>query len=60
MRREGFALLFALTFPTLMAWAYFVALPGPTGPAPESSRPRPVVQGVYAAGKVLQFAFRLL
>ena len=41
------ALAFALVFPTALTLAYFVALAG---------QPRALVQGVYAAGKALQFA----
>jgi uncharacterized protein len=42
------AVAFAMAFPTVLTFAYFVALAG---------QPRWLVQGVYTAGKVVQFAF---
>jgi membrane protease YdiL (CAAX protease family) len=42
------ALVFGLAFPTVLTAVYFVALAG---------QPRGLVQGVYAAGKALQFGF---
>jgi membrane protease YdiL (CAAX protease family) len=49
---EVLALLFAMTFPTLVAWAYFVALA-------QEGRPSLAQQTAYGAGKVIQFAFPL-
>jgi membrane protease YdiL (CAAX protease family) len=49
---EVLALLFALVFPTLVAWAYFVALA-------QGGRPSLAQQAAYGAGKVIQFAFPL-
>jgi membrane protease YdiL (CAAX protease family) len=62
--REWAALTFAMLFPTLMAWLYFVVLaaPRPLGTFETLSLTRPnlLAQVAYAAGKVLQFAFPLL
>jgi membrane protease YdiL (CAAX protease family) len=46
------ALAFAMTFPTVMAWAYFVALAA-------GGQPSRAQQVTYAAGKVVQFGFPL-
>ncbi|HEV3204743.1 MAG TPA: type II CAAX endopeptidase family protein [Gemmataceae bacterium] len=59
MKAHGAALIFAMVFPTLMAWFYFVQLARQpdrpsTGPA---SRPNPVVVAVYGGAKLFQFAF---
>ena len=54
MRREGPALVFALVYPTLLAWFYFVLLAGGGGTA------NPAQRAVYGMGKALQFAFPLL
>jgi hypothetical protein len=48
-RRDGLALLFAMLFPTLAAWVYFVALHG-----------QETMRYAYAAGKVIQFGLPLL
>ncbi len=45
------AIAFAMAFPTALTLSYFVLLAG---------QPRGLVQGVYAAGKVVQFAFPAL
>lgn len=45
------AIAVAAAFPTALTLAYFVAL---------ADRPRGLVQGVYAAGKAMQFAFPAL
>lgn len=45
------AVAFALTYPTVLTLAYFVLLTG---------QPRGLVQGVYAVGKTVQFAFPAL
>jgi membrane protease YdiL (CAAX protease family) len=47
-RRHGGALLFALLFPTLVAWVYFILL---------ANAPAGLQRVVYAVGKVIQFAF---
>ena len=56
MRREWPALLFALAYPTLLAWFYFVLLAG--GGA--EGKANPVQQAAYATGKALQFALPVL
>ncbi len=62
--REWAALTFAMLFPTVMAWLYFVALASPptlgTISKPSLTRPNPFAQAAYAAGKILQFGFPLL
>lgn len=55
---EILALSFAMTFPTLMAWLYFVAL-SPQG-AEAGPGGNPGLQIGYAAGKIIQFSFPLL
>jgi membrane protease YdiL (CAAX protease family) len=54
VRREGPALCFALVYPTLLAWCYFLLLAGGSG------KVNPIQQSAYAVGKGLQFAFPLL
>jgi membrane protease YdiL (CAAX protease family) len=54
VRAEAAALVFALTFPTAMAWLYFVAV-SPAEPADTAANP--ALQALYAAGKVVQFGF---
>ena len=58
-RGEGAALLFACTFPTVMAWAYFVALAPSVGdqPLPE---PSAALRVAYFAGKFVQFGFPIV
>jgi membrane protease YdiL (CAAX protease family) len=52
------ALIFAMAFPTIMAWLYFVALaPDPASPAASGNL---AVVVAYGAGKVIQFAFPLV
>lgn len=54
--RDAWALAFAMLFPTVMAWAYFVAL----ARSPDTSRPtepNPIVQAAYGLGKFVQFCF---
>jgi membrane protease YdiL (CAAX protease family) len=53
VRRTWLVLVFAMTFPTVAAWGYFVALAG-------SRDANPVLQGAYALGKVVQFGFPVL
>src|SRR4051812_33576198 len=50
------AVAFALVFPSLMTWLYFVVLATPT----TSEAGNAAMQAVYKGGKVLQFAFPLL
>jgi membrane protease YdiL (CAAX protease family) len=52
LRADAWALLFALTFPTLSVLIYFVLLPG-------ADASKAVQQAAYVAGKVLQFGFPL-
>jgi uncharacterized protein len=49
----GLAVAFAMTFPTAMAWLYFLALGG-------TGQPNLPQQVAYAAGKIVQFALPLL
>ena len=71
MKRDLIALAFAMLFPTVMAWVYFVALTpqgtdaatrghgdSATGIKPEARNP--VFQAAYAGSKVVQFSFPLL
>ncbi len=63
MKREWSALVFAMVFPAIMTWFYFVALARPE--AFNSSPIHPIqgnawVQIAYGAGKVIQFSFPLL
>jgi membrane protease YdiL (CAAX protease family) len=64
VKREWSALIFAMTFPTLMTWFYFVVLARPVSLTPIESTSKspanPGAQAVYAAGKVIQFSFPLL
>jgi membrane protease YdiL (CAAX protease family) len=48
------AVLFAMTFPTLAAWSYFLALAG------QQDKPNVRQQAAYIAGKIVQFTFPLL
>jgi len=47
-------MLFAMTFPTLAAWSYFVAL------AEQGGQANVWQQAAYVAGKIVQFAFPLV
>ncbi|HZV06079.1 MAG TPA: CPBP family intramembrane glutamic endopeptidase [Gemmataceae bacterium] len=49
-----FALLFAMIFPTLAAWSYFLALAG------SGSGVNPQQQAAYVLGKIIQFSFPLV
>ncbi|MBM4002962.1 MAG: CPBP family intramembrane metalloprotease [Planctomycetes bacterium] len=49
--RHGGALLFALAFPTLVAWIYFILL---------AEAPAGLQRVTYAVGKIIQFAFPVL
>jgi membrane protease YdiL (CAAX protease family) len=62
VKRDWLALVFAMTYPAVMAWLYFVVLAGPPrDPAsPEPPRANPAFQAGFAAGKAVQFAFPLL
>lgn len=48
------ALLFAMTFPTLIAWLYFLVLAGGAG---DQNLPQQIA---YVGGKAIQFAFPML
>jgi membrane protease YdiL (CAAX protease family) len=52
-RATALALVFAMAFPTLTAWGYFVALS-------RGGQPSAAQQAAFAAGKVVQLAFPLL
>jgi membrane protease YdiL (CAAX protease family) len=49
--REALALTWAMVFPSLMTWVYFVAVAG------QGTEPNQAVLAAYGAGKFLQFAF---
>jgi membrane protease YdiL (CAAX protease family) len=51
VKRDRAVLLFAMLFPAVMAWIYFVALAG------ESPRENPALQLAIGAGKAFQFVF---
>lgn len=51
------ALGFAMVWPTVMAWLYFVALAGPPG---ADRQPNAAVQTAYSGGKAVQFALPIL
>jgi membrane protease YdiL (CAAX protease family) len=54
VKRDYAALAFALVFPTIMTWLYFVAL------VDDSSRVNPLIMFAFGAGKFVQFTFPLL
>jgi len=64
VKREWSALVFAMAFPTIMTWLYFVVLARPISLTPiEGRSDSPAnnwAQAAYAAGKALQFSFPLL
>ncbi|HLJ92373.1 MAG TPA: CPBP family intramembrane glutamic endopeptidase [Gemmataceae bacterium] len=51
---HGSALIFAMCFPAVMAWLYFVVL---AQPMRETGRPSAAALAAYLAGKVIQFGF---
>src|SRR5207248_7214422 len=56
---DFWALGFAMVFPTVMAWTYFVAL----ARAPETPRgaeAKPAIRAAYGIGKVAQFSFPVI
>jgi membrane protease YdiL (CAAX protease family) len=64
VKREWSALTFAMAFPTLMTWLYFVALARPLSLISTEDRSPSAAntwaQTAYAAGKVIQFSFPVL
>ena len=60
MKRSWFALVFAMLFPSAMAWVYFEALAVPPGERGSSAGPNVAVMAAYYAAKVVQFTFPLL
>lgn len=66
MKRDVWALLFAMVFPSIMAWTYFIALSRPASmagvasPAEVGPQANPALQSAYGLGKVLQFTFPLV
>jgi membrane protease YdiL (CAAX protease family) len=64
VKREWPALIFAMTFPTVMTWLYFVVLARPISLTPiethSFSSGNNGAQVAYAAGKTIQFSFPLL
>jgi membrane protease YdiL (CAAX protease family) len=57
VKREGAALLFAMVFPTLMAWWYFVGLASAES---VTAGGNPLMIAAYILGKVIQFGFPLV
>ena len=53
-RRDVLALVFAMTFPSLMSWIEFWVLPGASDEASSNLGP------IFALGKIVQFTFPLL
>jgi uncharacterized protein len=51
VKRDAWALTFAMAFPSVMTWIYFVAAAG------SGTQGNPAVMIAYSVGKVLQFAF---
>jgi uncharacterized protein len=51
LKRDGLALTWAMVFPSVMTWIYFVAAAG------SGTAPNPTVMIAYFAGKFIQFAF---
>jgi len=49
-------LLFALTFPTFIAWLYFMVFARPPG----EHQANPALQAIYGTGKVIQFSLPVL
>jgi len=63
VKREWSGLIFAMVFPTVMTWLYFVALARPSDSHSSQTLALPGnfwVQAAYGAGKVLQFSFPVL
>jgi membrane protease YdiL (CAAX protease family) len=58
--REWLAQAFAMTFPTIFAWAYFLALSHATAADPESVAGNPAMQAAYSGGKTVQFLFPVI
>jgi len=62
VKREWSAVVFAMAFPTIMTWLYFVVLARPISLTPIEGRSSTNnwAQAAYAAGKAIQFSFPLL
>jgi membrane protease YdiL (CAAX protease family) len=64
VKREWSALIFAMAFPTLMTWFYFVVLARPVPLTPLESSPSSPgntwAQIAYGVGKLIQFSFPVL
>lgn len=66
MKRDVWAILFAMVFPSIMAWTYFIALSRPASmagvalPSEIGPQANPALQTAYGLGKVLQFTFPLV
>jgi membrane protease YdiL (CAAX protease family) len=54
VKRDGYALAFAIIYPSVLTWIYFVAL------SDDSSERTGLQIAAYAAGKFIQFAFPVL
>lgn len=54
MRRDFLALAFAMLYPSVMTWVYFVAL------APQGQQDNPALQAAFAVGKLVQFLLPLV
>src|SRR5262249_31517644 len=57
--RDAYALAFAMVFPTVMAWTYFVAL-AQSSEGPRRAEANPAIQAAYGLGKIVQFCFPVL
>jgi uncharacterized protein len=58
--RRWFVLIFAMIFPGIMAWLYFVALAEPAGGPSDNTEASHAVVVVYSLAKVVQFGFPLI
>jgi membrane protease YdiL (CAAX protease family) len=59
VKKDWAALVFAMTFPTVMAWFYFVGVAAGKNTS-SAQGPNPALQVSFALGKCVQFAFPLV
>lgn len=57
MKREPLVLAFAIVFPSVMAWLYFVVFSSAASPDQQTN---PALQSLYFIGKVIQFGTPIL